>query len=85
MGMDPNLIERINQLARLAKERPLTEDEACERAELRARYLAAFRESTRQTLESASVKQEDGTCVPLKQYGGMMRAARENARGRRED
>ena len=59
--MDEKLIERINELARLAKERPLTEEETRERARLRAEYLREFRENTRRTLENAVFERPDGT------------------------
>ena len=45
--MDKEKIERINELGRLAKQRPLTEAEEKERAALRAEYLAFFRASLR--------------------------------------
>ena len=45
--MDKAKIERINELGRIAKERELTEEEALERAELRAEYLAHFRATLR--------------------------------------
>ncbi len=45
--MDKKKIDRINELARLAKTRPLTEDEAREQKELRAEYLAYFRAGIR--------------------------------------
>ena len=40
-------IERINELARLAKERELTEEEKAEREALRAEYIAEFRRALR--------------------------------------
>jgi uncharacterized protein YnzC (UPF0291/DUF896 family) len=63
--MDAKLIERINELARLAKERPLTPEETQERARLRAEYLTQFRENTRRTLESAVFERPDGTTFQL--------------------
>ena len=38
--MEKAKIDRINELAWLAKERELTEEEAAERAELRREYIA---------------------------------------------
>ena len=46
MSNDP-LLERINEFSRLAKLRPLTPAEEAERDQLRAEYLARFRESFR--------------------------------------
>ena len=40
--MEKEKIDRINELARLAKERELTEEELAERAVLRREYLDAF-------------------------------------------
>lgn len=45
--MDKSKIDRINELARLAKQRELTEDEKTERAALREEYLAYFRSEIR--------------------------------------
>jgi uncharacterized protein YnzC (UPF0291/DUF896 family) len=41
--MEKEKIDRINELARLKKERPLTEEEQAEQAALRAEYLAEVR------------------------------------------
>ncbi len=45
--MEKIKIDRINELARLAKERELTEDEKAEQKALREEYLADFRRSLR--------------------------------------
>ena len=45
--MEKSKIERINELARLAKERELTEEEKAEQQALRQEYLAEFRRSLR--------------------------------------
>ena len=45
--MDKIKVDRINELARLAKERELTEEEKVEQADLRKEYLAEFRRSLR--------------------------------------
>ena len=41
--MEKAKIDRINELGRLKKERPLTEAETAEQAALRAEYLAEVR------------------------------------------
>ena len=41
--MEQKKIDRINELARLAKQRELTEEEQAERTALRQEYIAAFR------------------------------------------
>lgn len=45
--MEKSKIDRINELARIAKERELTEDEKAEQTALRAEYIAEFRRSLR--------------------------------------
>jgi uncharacterized protein YnzC (UPF0291/DUF896 family) len=64
--MTPELIERINALTRLSRERELTPEEQEERACLRRKYIDQFKAGTRQTLENTLVKYPDGRCVPLK-------------------
>ena len=41
--MEKSKVERINELGRLSKQRPLTEDELCEQKALREEYLTEFR------------------------------------------
>ena len=45
--MDKIKIDRINELARLAKERELTAEEKAEQTALRTEYLEEFRRSLR--------------------------------------
>ena len=45
--MEKIKIDRINELARLSKERALTESERAEQAALRAEYLEEFRRGLR--------------------------------------
>lgn len=45
--MDKIKVDRINELARLAKERELTEEEKAEQNALRAEYIAEFRRTLR--------------------------------------
>ncbi len=63
--MQIECIDRINELARIAKERPLTDEETEERARLRKEYLRAFREGAKQVLDNTVVQYPDGTKVPL--------------------
>ena len=65
--MEHEKIERINELARLAKERELTPEEQTERAALRKEYLDGFRENMRQVLEGIRLQRPDGTIEPLQQ------------------
>ena len=64
--MEQRRIDRINELARLARERALTEEEARERAELRNEYLAAIRMSLEAQLDNTYVVEPDGTKRKLK-------------------
>ena len=45
--MDKIKVDRINELARIAKERELTEEEKTEQAALRAEYISEFRRTLR--------------------------------------
>ena len=64
--MEQSKIDRINELARLAKERPLTEEELAERDALRREYIAAWRESTIAVLENTYIQTPDGIKHKLK-------------------
>ena len=50
--MDKKKIDRINELAKKAKESKLTPEEETERAELRKEYIEAIKSNFRQTLDS---------------------------------
>lgn len=71
--MEPDKIARINELAKLAKERELTIEESEERAELRAAYLKDFRGHMRQTLDNTFVEYPDGTRKPIAEYNSDQR------------
>ena len=45
--MEKAKVDRINELARLSKERELTEEEKAEQKALREEYLADFRKTLR--------------------------------------
>ena len=64
--MDQKVLDRINELARIAKERPLTEYELQERDGLRREYLAAYRASLRGILDNTVIVRPDGTREKLK-------------------
>jgi len=64
--MNPEMIARINELTRLARERALTPEELSERAELRRLYVDQFKAGARQTLENTVVQYPDGSRAPLK-------------------
>ena len=58
--MEQKKIDRINELAHLAKARELTEEELAERAVLRAEYIADFRRATINVLENTYIVDEKG-------------------------
>ena len=58
-------LQRINELAAIAKTRPLTEEETKERDTLRKEYLAQFRANFRGILDNTSIKRPDGSLEPL--------------------
>lgn len=61
-------IERINALAKKAREEGLTEAEKAEQQKLREAYIADFRKSFRQQLENTDIKYEDGETIPLTEF-----------------
>ncbi|MBQ8400518.1 MAG: DUF896 domain-containing protein [Clostridia bacterium] len=58
-------LKRINELAAIARERELTEEEIRERDVLRKEYLAQFRANFRGILDNTSIKRPDGSVEPL--------------------
>lgn len=59
--MEQKKIDRINELARLAREKGLTEAEKAEQQKLRAEYVAAFRGNLKKQLDNIEVIRPDGT------------------------
>ena len=59
--MDQAKIARINELAHKAKAEGLTPEEIQERDILRREYVAAFRQSLVNQLESITIVEPDGT------------------------
>ena len=53
--MEKKRIDRINELARLARERELTKEELKERDKLRKEYLAAIRRTLRAQLDQIEI------------------------------
>lgn len=58
--MTDEKLQRINALARLAKERPLTAEELAERDVLRKEYIAEWRRGAEQVLENTYIVDEKG-------------------------
>ena len=59
--MGQKKIDRINELAKLAKQRELTAQEQAERAALREEYIAAFRGNLEAQLKSITIQYPDGS------------------------
>ncbi|MDO4542707.1 MAG: DUF896 domain-containing protein, partial [Bacillota bacterium] len=55
-----------NDLAKLAKERELTDEEQAERHSLRQEYLVSVRKNMRATLDSVLIENDKGEYEPLK-------------------
>lgn len=68
--IDQKLIARINELAKISKERPLSSEEVKEQVELRREYLKQFKEGFKQTLDNVKVVDEKGNEVILKKKKG---------------
>ena len=58
--MENDKLNRINALARLAKERELTAEELSERDVLRKEYIAEWRRGAEQVLENTYIVGPDG-------------------------
>jgi len=58
--MENSKLNRINELAHLAKERELTAEELAERDALRKEYIAEWRQSAIQVLENTYIQTPDG-------------------------
>ena len=65
--MDKAKIDRINELARIKKERGLTADELNEQAALRREYIEEFKANVHATLKRVRIQNEDGSLSELKQ------------------
>ena len=58
--MEKAKIDRINELAHIAKIRELTEEQLAERDALRREYIADWRKSTIEVLENTYIVTPDG-------------------------
>ena len=72
--MEQTKIDRINELAQLAKERALSAEELRERDALRKEYIAAWRESTIAVLENTWIQTPDRKKHKLQRKGGLPEA-----------
>lgn len=64
--MEKVKLDRINELARIAKERKLTDEELAERQALRQEYINEIRLSFGAMLDNTVIQYPDGTRKSLK-------------------
>ncbi len=64
--MEQKKLDRINELARKAKQGPLTQAELDERDALRREYIDSFKASLIGQLENTYIQRPDGTKEKLK-------------------
>lgn len=64
--MEKKKLDRINELAKIKKERPLTPEEESEKAELYKEYIEEIRASFGATLDNTIIRRPDGTEEHLK-------------------
>ena len=63
--MDKEKIDRINELARIKKERGLTAEELNEQAALRREYIDEFKQNVHATLKNVRIQNADGSLSEL--------------------
>ena len=68
--MEQTKLDRINELARLKKQRELTAEELAEQQRLRKEYIEEWRASTISLLENTYVVDEKGNKKPLAKRRG---------------
>ena len=67
--MEKVKVDRINELARLSKERQLTEEEKAEQQALRKEYIAEWKLGLQQTLDNTYVVDTQGNKRKLEKKG----------------
>lgn len=67
--MENTKLNRINELAALAKQRELTAEELAERDTLRREYIAEWRRGAEQVLENTWIVTPDGKKTKLRKCG----------------
>lgn len=59
------MIERINELSKISKERKLTEAEIKEQQELRKQYIEKFKSNFKTQMKNVYIKEEDGSLTQV--------------------
>ena len=67
--MEREKLNRINELAKIKKERSLTAEEEAEKAVLYKEYISEIRASFGSTLDNTVIRRPDGTEERLKKGG----------------
>ena len=67
--MEQKKIDRINELAKKAKQGPLTEEEKAEREVLRREYIDSFKASLVGQLDNTYIQRPDGSKEKLRKIG----------------
>lgn len=63
------LIKRINELSRKSKSEGLSDEEKAEQAQLRQKYIQAFRQGVMNTLDGVYIVDENGNKKKLEKRG----------------
>ena len=64
-----DIVKKINEFSKIAKERELTEEEAKEREKYRRMYIDKFKESVRGHLDNIKVVRVDDEVNPIDDEG----------------
>lgn len=67
--MEQKKIDRINELAKKAKQGPLTEEEKAEREVLRREYIDSYKASLVGQLDNTYIQRPDGSKEKLRKKG----------------
>ena len=59
------MIDRINELSKISKERNLTEAELKEQQELRKQYIENFKSNFKTQMKNVYIKEEDGSLTQV--------------------
>ncbi len=65
--MEEHKLDRINELTKISRERPLTEDETLERSELRTEYIREYRAAMTGILDNSVIVRPDGKRESVKE------------------
>lgn len=67
MAISKELLEKVNEFARIAKQRELTSEEKEEQKKVRSQYLKEFRSGMKQVLDNVDVVRNVTIAKPLKE------------------